>query len=52
MEHLNDPNFDLSQLPSSISVVDEPVRKYIGKNGNAEADFDRSVLSYFSPFLL
>jgi hypothetical protein len=50
MEHLNDPNFDLSRLPSSISVVGELTKNYAGGNGNLEVDLDGSVLLYLSPF--
>jgi len=41
MEHLNDPNFDLSWLPSSISVIeDELTRSYVGEDSNGAIDFD------------
>jgi hypothetical protein len=51
MEHLNDPNFDLSWLPSSVSVAEEEVTKrYIGKDSNGAIDLDKWAL--FCPFLL
>jgi hypothetical protein len=35
MEHLNDPNFDLSRLPSSIPIVEEELtNRYVGEHGN------------------
>jgi hypothetical protein len=41
MKHLNDPNFDLSRLPSSISAVeDEWTRRYVGEDRNGAIDFD------------
>jgi hypothetical protein len=41
MEHLNDPNFDLSRVPSSISVVEEEsTRRYFGEDNNGAIDFD------------
>jgi hypothetical protein len=36
MEHLNDPNFDLTCPPSFIPVVEEEsTRRYIGEDGNS-----------------
>jgi len=47
MEHLNDPNFDLSRLPSSISVLEEePTERYVGDDGGGSIDFDKSVRFY------
>ncbi|KIM38250.1 hypothetical protein M413DRAFT_30368 [Hebeloma cylindrosporum] len=41
MEHLNDPNFDISQFPSSNSVVgEEPTQRFVGEDGNGAIAFD------------
>jgi len=37
--HLNDPNFDLSQLPSSV-VEEESRKRYIGEYISGEINFD------------
>ena len=49
MEHLNDPNFDLTQLPSSV-VEEESTKKHVGENGSGGINFDESVLC--SPSIL
>jgi len=48
MEHLNDPNFDLSRLPSpfSVSVLEEESTSYVGEEDSGTVDFDESVLFY------
>ena len=40
MEHLNDPNFDLTQLPSSIPVIEETTERYVGEDSNGAMGFD------------
>lgn len=41
MEHLNDLNFDLSQLPSSIFVVEEEMTKrYVDQDCHGAIDLD------------
>ena len=49
MEHLNDPNFDLSQLPSSV-VIEESTQRYVSEDGSSGIRFDKSTLSH--PFIL
>ena len=44
MEHLNDPNFDLTQLPPS--VVGESTRRYVSEDHNGEINVDESVIFY------
>lgn len=43
MEHLNDPNFDLSHPPSFTSIEEEPTRRY-GQDDNDAIYFDKSNL--------
>ena len=52
MEHLNDPNFDLSQLPSSIPVVEgETTKRYVGEDGNGAISINEwALLLSFPPF--
>jgi len=45
MEHLNDPNFDLTQLPSSV-VEGESTNRYIGDEGSSAINVDESVTFY------
>lgn len=41
MEHLNDPNFNLSRPPSFISVVEkQSTKKYDGEDGEVESHFE------------
>jgi len=42
MEHLNDPNFDLTQLPSSV-VKGESTNRYVGNDGSGTTHVDKSV---------
>jgi len=44
MEHLNDPNFDISQLPTSL-VEEESTKRY---DGSGSVNLDESVLFNFS----
>jgi hypothetical protein len=44
MEHLNDPNFDLTQLPSS--VVEESTKRYVGEDHSRAINVDESVIFY------
>jgi len=46
MEHLNDPNFDLTQLPSSV-IEGESTNRYIGDVGES-AIFYPSLLIHIS----
>ena len=48
MEHLNDPNFNLTQLPSS--VVEESTKRYVGKDRSGAINVDESII--FCPSLL
>ena len=45
MEHLNDPNFDLTQLPSSV-VEGESNNRYVGNDGSGAINVDKSVVFY------
>lgn len=45
MEHLNDPNFNLSHSPSFTSAIEEQTRRY-GQDGNEAISFDKSDLFY------
>jgi len=46
MEHLNDPNFDLSHPPSfTSSIKEEPTKRY-GRDGHEGFDFDELELFY------
>jgi len=47
MEHLNDPNFDLTQLPSSV-VEGESTNRYVGDDGGGAINVDESVVFYLS----
>jgi len=49
LEHLNDPNFDLTQLPSSV-LEGESSNRYVGDDGSGAINVDKSVIFY--PFLL
>ena len=40
MEHLNDPNFNLSRPPSFISVVEKRSTKKFDEDGEAESHFE------------
>jgi hypothetical protein len=41
MEHLNDPNFDLTCPPSFISVIEEEfTQRYVGEDGNRAIYFE------------
>jgi len=41
MDHLNDPNFNLSRPPSFISVVEKrSTKKYSGEDGEAESQIE------------
>ena len=44
MEHLNDPNFDLTQLPSS--VIEESTKGYVSKDHSGAINVDESVIFY------
>jgi len=53
MAHLNDPNFDLSRLPSSISVLEEETtERYVGvddsTSGASDVIFEKSSSFYLS----
>jgi len=41
MEHLNDPNFDLTQFPSVIEG--ESTHRYVGDDGSDAIHIDKSV---------
>ena len=41
MEHLNDPNFNLSRPPSFISVVDNKSTKKYDGEAESQIDYDR-----------
>ena len=49
MEHLNDPNFDLTQLPSSV-IEGESNNRHTGDDGSGAINVDESVV--FCPSLL
>jgi hypothetical protein len=54
MEHLNDPNLDLSHPPSFTSAIDEgPTRRY-HKDGDEAIYFDKSDTLFYPllPFYL
>ena len=41
IENLNDPNFDLSQLPSSISIIEEEMTKrYVDQDCHGAINLD------------
>ena len=48
MEHLNDPNFDLTQRPS-FDVEEESAKRHIGEDGNGGINFEESVVFYPTP---
>ena len=45
MKHLNDPNFDISRLPSTISATEKEItdNRYVGEDGGGTIDFDEWV---------
>lgn len=50
MEHLNDPNFDISHAPFSTSATEEGVARRYGQHGSEidESDlFYPSIISHF-----
>ena len=47
MEHLNDPNFDLTQLPSVV----ESTNRYVGEDGSGAMNVDESVIFYPSSLI-
>jgi len=47
MEHLNDPNFDLTQLPSVV----ESTNGYVGEDGSGAMNVDESVILYPSSLI-
>jgi len=53
MKHLNDPNFDLSRLPSPISVIEEQLTKRnFGEDSNDSMYFDEWALLYSSLYYI
>ena len=46
MEHLNDPNFDISHAPSSTPATEEEVARRYGQHGGEAIYFDESDLFY------
>jgi len=50
MEHLNDPNFDLTQLPSAVVEEESTSNRYVGDDGSGAINVDESVVFY--PLLL
>jgi hypothetical protein len=48
MEHLNDPNFDLTQLPSSVV---ESTNRYVGEDGSGAMNVDELAIFYPSPLI-
>jgi len=49
MEHLNDPHFDLTQLPSSVIEIGS-TNEYVGDDDSGAINVDKSVT--FHPSLL
>ena len=45
MEHLNDPNFNLTQLPS-CAVEGESTNRYVGDDESGAINVDESVVFY------